>query len=98
MKSMNLGVIFSEGTKRAMRYDLVFVCSTCDVHVLIGTCRLVGAKSTPSMNSNIHPDLSGPASQVLITVYASYTVHWAGIECSWVKLLVILEPLAKPSS
>ncbi len=75
MKSMNLGVIFSEGTKRAMRYDLVFVCSTCDVHVLIGTCRLVGAKSTPSMNSNIHPDLSGPASQVLITVYASYTVH-----------------------
>ena len=34
MKSMNLGVIFSEGTKRAMRYDLVFVCSTCDVHVL----------------------------------------------------------------
>ncbi len=24
MKSLNLGVIFSEGTKRAMRYGLVF--------------------------------------------------------------------------
>ncbi|XP_064394245.1 very long-chain specific acyl-CoA dehydrogenase, mitochondrial-like [Halichondria panicea] len=45
MKSLNLGVIFSEGTKRAMR--------------------MVGAKSTPSVKKgDIHPDLSGPASQL----------------------------------
>ncbi len=55
-------------TKRAMRYGLVFVCSTWHiywepqfVHVLyLNACRMVGAKSTLSVkNGDIHPDLSG---------------------------------------
>ncbi len=69
MKSMNLGVIFSEGTKRAMRYDVVCIFSLLSF-VLYFTyiCRMVGAKSAPTITGDIHSDLSGPANQVCMCV------------------------------
>ncbi len=58
---------------------LCFVCSTwhiyCEPRVwYLNACRMVGAKSTPSVKKgDIHPDLSGPASQVL-TLFILFTL------------------------